>query len=159
MPNARRHKLIKIVMPTRSEPERGSGSYTPKQLKKMERLGIEILPPLKEHDTDLQRMRQYCCASICMSTLKIMLALYTSHSIHPETVLEAGDHSHATLQRTTTEAYIFLSILEILVALYALYRREGRAFYATTCPATLQIMVLLHALYKAQVFTSILRAL
>jgi hypothetical protein len=159
MPNAHRYKLIKIVMPTRSELERGSGSYTPKRMKELERLGIEILPPLKEQDTDLERMIRYCCASICLSTLKIMLALYTSHNIHLETALEADDHSHATIQRTTTEAYIFLSILEILVALYALYRREGRAFYATTCPATLQIMVLLHALYKAQDFTSILRAL
>ena len=156
MPNALRHKLIKIVMPTRPKLERGSGSYTPKQLERMEQLGIEILPPLKEHDTNLQGMRRCCCASICVSVLKIMLALYTSHSIHPETVLEAGDHSHATLQRMTTEAYIFLSILEILVALYASYRREGRAFYATICLATLQTMVLLHALYKAQVFSSIL---
>jgi hypothetical protein len=124
MPNALRHKLIKIVMPTRPKLERDSGSYTPKQLERMEQLGIKILPPLKEHDTNLEGMRRYCCASICVSVLKIMLALYTSHSTHPETVLEAGDHSHATFQRMTTEAYIFLSILKILVALYCFRPRQ-----------------------------------
>jgi hypothetical protein len=145
IPDARRHKLIKIAMPTQSRPDRGSGSYTPKQLEKMKRPDIERPPPMKEQDTNFQEMRRYRFASICLPILKIMLGLYASYN--------------ATFQRMDIGEYMVLSILELLVALYASYRREGPIFYATICLATLQLLGILHVLYKAQVFSSILRAL